>query len=427
MKRILKWLMAAGLVLLLVLGAGVWAVQRWIGTEDFKTRVEQQAGTALGLPVQLARLEVAVWPLPAVAVEGVQIQTRPALTLERLEVRPAWRALLQGRLELSTVLVRGALLPQVGIDAMLLALQKKKQPVQAVKGLEAENAENFDYIPRRTVLDHVTWVSAKGARIVLDADAQLSPQGLPDDVSIKILQGQWHGATLRLQRQTAEAHDWTLAMAVGGGTVQGNFQWQPAAQAGAVFSLKGQLQTRAVEVAALSGTPQPVLSGALDADTTLAVRSASLGAVPEALQTQSKFTVRQAVVHGVDLAKAVKTVGLSRGGETPLDTLSGQVTTQGRALQLTQLAASSGVLSASGQVAVAPSRALSGRVNVDLGGAVGVPLAVGGTLDAPEVTLTRAAMIGAAIGTVVLPGVGTGAGASLGDKVGAGFNKLFGR
>ena len=60
-------------------------------------------------------------------------------------------------------------------------------------------------------------------------------------------------------------------------------------------------------------------------------------------------------------------------------------------------------------------------------GVVGVPLVVGGTLDAPEVNLTRAALVGAAIGTAVLPGVGTGAGASLGDKVGEKLKGLFGR
>jgi hypothetical protein len=164
----------------------------------------------------------------------------------------------------------------------------------------------------------------------------------------------------------------------------------------------------------------------------LSVRSTRLGAIADVLQTHSTFTVRQAVVHGVDLAKAVRTVGLSRGGETALDTLAGQVHTQGRTVQLTNLVASSGVLSARGNVTVSPSRALQGRVSVDLaaaafGSAVAVPLAVGGTLDAPEVTLTRAALIGAAIGTVVMPGVGTGAGASIGDKMETGLRKLFGK
>lgn len=429
MKRIWKWTLLVALPLLLLLVAGAWALQRWIGTEGFKVRVEQEASTALGVAVKLARIEVTVWPLPAIAAEGLQIQTRPALTLERLEVRPAWSGLLQGRLELATVLVHRALLPQAGIDALVLALQKKKRSMPNGQGPETESASNFQYFPRRMVLNNVTWVSAKGASMTLDADAQLSAQGLPDEVSIKVLQGPWQGATARLQRQ---GHDWSLAMAVGGGTLQGTLQLQPAPRPGAEFALTGQLQIRAVEVAALASAPGPVLSGRLDADTTLSVRTVSLGAIADVLQTQSKFTVRHAVVHGVDLAKAVKTVGLSRGGETALDTLAGQVHTQGRAAQLTNLVASSGVLSAHGNVTVSPGRALNGRVSVDLaaaalGSAVGVPLVVGGTLDAPEVTLTRAALIGAAIGTAVMPGVGTGAGATLGDKVDSGLRKLFGR
>ena len=58
-----------------------------------------------------------------------------------------------------------------------------------------------------------------------------------------------------------------------------------------------------------------------------------------------------------------------------------------------------------------PARALSGRVRVDMtrgatGGVTGVPLVVGGTLDEPQVALSRSALLGAAIGTAVLPGAG---------------------
>jgi hypothetical protein len=61
------------------------------------------------------------------------------------------------------------------------------------------------------------------------------------------------------------------------------------------------------------------------------------------------------------------------------------------------------------------------------GGAIGVPLAVGGTLDEPSVMLTRGALLGAAVGTVLAPGVGTGAGAKLGDQLGESLKGLFGK
>lgn len=308
-------------------------------------------------------------------------------------------------------------------------MEKRRLSAPPAQKPGLEGRKRFQYTPRRTVLEKVTWVSTQGTSSVLSAHADLNGQGLPEEVSVKILKGPLQGASAELRRL---GNDWTLAMKVGGGTVKGIFQLQPAAQPGAAFSLKGQLQTRAVEVAALSGAPQAMLSGQLDGDSTLSLRAASVGALAESLQTQSKFTVRHAQLHGIDLAQAVKTLGLNRGGDTSLDVLGGQLTSQGRTLHLTHLTASSGVLSASGNVLVAPSRALSGRIDVNLaaaalGGAVGVPLVLGGTLDAPELTLTRAAMAGAVIGSAVMPGVGTGAGVSLGDKVSSGLKKLFKR
>ena len=142
--------------------------------------------------------------------------------------------------------------------------------------------------------------------------------------------------------------------------------------------------------------------------------------------------MRHAVLHGIDLVQAVKTVGMNRGGETPIDTLAGILVTHGRGVQLTNLVASSGQLSATGNIAMAPDHSLSGRITVDLAsraaaGAIAVPLAVGGTLESPSVMLTQGAMLGAAIGTVIAPGVGTGAGASVGDRLGEGLRGLFGK
>jgi uncharacterized protein involved in outer membrane biogenesis len=439
MARILKWLTALTLLALLVLAAGTLALQGWVGSDDFRQRMEREASGALGLPVRLDGIEVALWPLPAVALNGVSVQSKPALTLARLEVRPGWLAMLRGRLEIATLVLRQVVLPQQAVDAILLSLQKKKRSDPAASGLQPEKTPDRkpddpavspaaapDWLPHRAVLNGVTWVSLKGAGTTVDAEMRLGADRLPDEASLKVVKGHLKGLRSSLQRE--EAGRWALRIEVGGGAVAGRLAMQhaPSAQGGRTLVLQGQLETRGVEVAALTAPNKP-LSGRLEASTTLHSRAATTGGLVDALQTQTRFTVKDAVLHGVDLARAVQTVGLSRGGQTRLDALAGQIHSQGRAAELRNLVASSGALSATGNVAVSSAQTLSGRVSVHLGSTVGVPLVVGGTLDAPEVTLTRGALLGAAIGTAVMPGAGTGAGIQLGDRVGEGLKKLFGQ
>ncbi len=467
MAKLFKWLVFLALGLMVLLAGVAYTLHRWVSTDDFRQRVEREASAALGVPMTLDRVAVDIWPLPAVALSGISVQSKPPLTLERVEVRPEWRPLLLGRLEVATLLVRRAVLPQQGIDALLLLLQKKKQAVPVKPGAPASAANTgpemnrLDWLPRRTVLDDVTWVNTTGARTTVKGEAGLGADGLPENASLKLTEGNLQGLEATLQRVEAQAGEaggaaqWDLLVKVGGGKLEGRLGLQrgfvPAAAAAAAktgakaapvarsaeeLMLQGQLKTSGVEVAALTA-PSKALTGLLDATTTLNARAATTSALVDALQSHTTFTVRDAVVNGLDLAKAVKTVGLSRGGQTRLDTLAGQVSTLGRSAQLTNLVASSGALSATGNVAVSSAKALSGQVSVTLagdskigsaiGGAVGVPLVVGGTLDNPEVTLSRAALLGAAIGTVLLPGVGTGAGAGVGEKVGQSLRGLFGK
>ena len=450
MAKVLKWVVFLALGVMVLLAVVAYTLHRWVSTDDFRQRVEREASAALGVPVALDHVAVDVWPLPAVALSGITVKSKPPLTLERLEVRPQWQPLLTGRLAVATLLVRKAVLPQQGIDAVMLLLQKKKAaqaPAAAASSAQAGKAgqDSMEWLPRRTVLDEVTWISAAGARTTVNAEAALGPDGLPDKVSLKLIKGNLQGLEAKLQREEPKAgvagDEWDLRVDVGGGKVEGKLGLKKvpvsaAAAAREELQLQGKLQTKDVEVSALTA-PSKSLTGRLEASTTLHARAATTGALAEALQTQTTFTVRNAVINGLDLAKAVKTIGLSRGGQTPLDTLAGQVSTQGKSVQLTNLVASSGALSATGNVAISPAKALSGRVSVNvagdsklgsaIGSAVGVPLTVGGTLDNPEVTLSRSALLGAAIGTALLPGVGTGAGANLGDRVGEGFRSLFGK
>lgn len=423
MARTRRVLLVVGVALALLLaGTGV-ALQRWISTDEFRQRIEREATAALGVPLQLERVGLALLPLPALVLEGVQVRTRQPLQAERIELRPAWASLLLGRVGLSTLVVRQAVLPQQGIDALLLSLQRVRQREQA-----QPDGDSLQLLPRRTVLEALSWIDSKGQAIVITAEARLDSVALPERLDLRVVQGRLQGTQLALRRATGLS--WDVLLQVAGGTVQGRVELQPAAQPGGEFTLRGQLQTREVEVSQLTA-PAPteaaraaqLLSGRLEANTTLNARARQPSALADALQTESTFTVRQGMLNGIDLLKAVQTAGVSRGGKTPLDTLSGQVRTRGKAVDLQNLAASSGALSATGQVSISPTQELGGRVTVELGGAVGVPLAVGGTLAEPEVNLTTGARIGAALGTLLMPGVGTGAGASVGGKLGELFSK----
>jgi hypothetical protein len=76
------------------------AVQRWVGSERFRLHVHSEASLALGVAVELRRIDVALWPLPAVVLVGIQIQTLSPRTLERLEVWPVLQGLLLSQLAL---------------------------------------------------------------------------------------------------------------------------------------------------------------------------------------------------------------------------------------------------------------------------------------------------------------------------------------
>ncbi len=452
MRKIAQWLLLTFVLTCGLFSVVLFILHRWIATDDFRHRVQAQATGVLGREVRLGVLTVDVWPLPAVALNRVEVATQPVIRIERIEVRPLLAALLSGRLELSTLLVRQADLSQAAVDDLLAARQTgqagKDRQRRTGPGATGGNGEvpHVDVVqvmmPQRVVLDAATWRSGSGAATMFNADARLDPQGLPDALKVTLLAGSLQGTRLSLLRKQEKA-EWDVDVEIAGGTVRGKLQLPHGPGAKQALELTGQLETRNVALGVLMRAQQlerggniagnrAALSGKLEASTRLEARSPDWGGLFANLQSESRFVVDHAVVHGVDLARAVRSVGLSRGGVTRLDTLAGQVRTRGRSVELRNMVASSGALSAGGNVTITPDRQLQGRVDVNLGAkmvgtAVGVPLLVEGTLDKPELRLTRAALAGAVIGSLILPGVGTGAGASLGEKISEGLKGLLGK
>jgi hypothetical protein len=441
MKRSLKLALSALLALTLLLTAAAGALAWWLSGDGLRSQLEARLSERLGVQVTVAKLSLDVWPLPAVAVSDVLVATQPPLTAQRIELRPAWRKLLglggaTRELEISLLSLQGLSLPQKGLDQLIQSLSKAEQSAQQTRRLSAQNAskteEKLDEgaaivvgllaIPQRTQLDRVVWQSAAGESLSLSGYVNLN--------------------TARDQMQ--------LDLQLAGGKLIGQLRL-PAPAKNQPWQLRGELKAQGVDLAALPGARQR-MAGRLEATMTLDASSSQLSGLGAALQTRTPFNVSGAVIKGIDLAKAVRTLGLSRGGDTALEQLSGNLSTRGSGapmqLSLSDLQAKSSILQASGAVSVGAAsspgapRALSGKVDVDLtaggskvgqavGQLVGIPLEISGTTAAPQVQPTKGAMIGGAIGSVMAPVIGTGAGAKLGDKaattLGGWKDKLFGK
>ncbi|MES1265862.1 MAG: hypothetical protein ABUU24_09480, partial [Variovorax sp.] len=74
-----RWIRIVSVLLglaVLALAGVVLALQYWVSTGDFRGRIEREASAALGVPVRLRSVSVDLWPLPAVALDGVAIGSR---------------------------------------------------------------------------------------------------------------------------------------------------------------------------------------------------------------------------------------------------------------------------------------------------------------------------------------------------------------
>ncbi len=450
MNRVFKWMLSALLALALMFAAAAGALAWWLSGDGPRSQLQSLASERLGVAVTVGKLSLDVWPLPSVAVNELVVATVPPLTAQRVELRPTWRKLLSlgggvRELEISLLSVHGLSLPQNGLNQLTQSLSKKERGTQELKRQSTQKApitqqESGDLpilavgllaIPQHIRLQAVAWQSAAGEWLTLSGDVHLSAARDQADLDLQLAEGSIRG-TLRLMRSAVS------------GAPQAVIDKAP-------WQLRGELKTQGLDLSTLPGL-RARMAGRLAATTTLDASASQLAGLGAALQTHTQFNVESALIKGLDLAKAVRTLGLARGGETALQQLSGKLATRGTGapmqLTLSDLQAKSSILQATGAVSVGAAaspgapRALNGKVDVDLtpgdgkmgqavGKLVGIPLEISGTTVAPQVQPTRGALIGGVIGSVMAPVIGTGAGAKLGDKaaqkLGSWKDKLFGK
>lgn len=411
MTRKGKWLLGLGIAVL-VAGAAWVALLRFVPSdEELATRASVELEKQLGVKVRVGALHWRLLPSPAVVIEDAATEQPQPILIKKLTAYPDLFALWQRRIKIDRADLEGAVIPQLSLRGL-------------GSGREKEETAATEELPlARFVFRDVTWISRRGIAVVYDGEVDFDPAWRPRKAALR-RPGVTPATDLSLTRQGQDDR-WATRIRMGGGTADGEVRLD--FRAGGRMHLEGTLKPQGIEVesALAAFNRRSVIAGKASGNTTLSANGDTVGELAQSLHTQTPFTMGKSTLLRFDLDKAVRTAGKEHDGQTPLDSITGQLDTQntpqGMVVTYTNLKAASGSLTASGEAKIA-NRQIEAEFAVDLvDGIVGVPLTVSGPLDKVKVSVPAGAIAGAVVGTAVLPGVGT----AIGARIGATLGKIF--
>ena len=403
-----RWTTAAT-VLVGLLAAACLAVWAWMPDEDaLARRIEATFEERLGQKLVVGAVRWRVLGLPMVEVLDAHTEQPEALRVRRIAVYPQLMPLLQRQLVIDRVELDGAVVPRNALAAY-------RGRVTPPGGGDVEL--------RAVSFTNVTYISYSGIPVVYDGEIVFDADRLPQRARLLRPDVQ-PPATLDATRdgRTVEGADiYRLRVQAAGGSALGQARLTTSAEGR--MTLTGELAPRDVDVAALLDAfhRRSPIGGRASGETELRAQGDTVSELFRSLHTRSVLKVERAKLLRFDMDKAVKSLGEDRAGETPLDSLTGVMETQntGHGLKtvFTQVEAVAGNYTASGQ-ATLHRRQIDAQGRLEIGGGVvDVPFAAHGPTRKPEFSIAWGTIAGAAVGTAVLPGIGTVLGAKIGGVV----------
>jgi uncharacterized protein involved in outer membrane biogenesis len=422
-----RWLIGIAVALLLGVGVLVWVVSARLPTDDeVAAKIAEGFEKRFGVALKVGGAHWSLLPVPVLVLSDIATDQPRPITLRRATLRLQLAPLLQRVIAVDEIEIESLVLPRASVRAFRGKGPKPQEGSGNVVALPAP----WTLAPVPVELlrwRDVVWIDRRDISLAYDGDVRFDPGWRPRQARLERA-SVTPPVRLRLDRQAGQDR-WRTRIDAGGGTWNGVSRLETLPDGKLQFS--AELEPRQIDIESLvqAFDRRSSVAGKFSGNTTLVAEAGSseeLGALIRSLHTRTTFSVQPATLTKLDVAKAVATAGVSRGGTTQLDELTGTVDTQGTedgvVIQYTNLKARSGVLTASGNLKLF-NRKLDGEIAVDLvDGVIGVPLKIGGTASDPELSLTGAALTGAAIGSAVLPGVGTAIGARVGQQV----EKMFG-
>lgn len=436
--RVLRWGIAAALVIIIAVIAAPFVVP----LKELAPQLGELASMQLGHRVTLADLRLSLWPKPGATARGVRIGKANEIVIDEVRLSLAPDTLLDDVPVIDEIRARKVSVSEAGL-AIITGLSRR--------AAETPSAKTSGWRIARVVLEDVSvthpTLHLKPFDLALElgegnalAQATLdSRDGAfhlvmrprePNDLALEVRARNWRvpvdSVRLKFDSLVAQGslRGSTLALkplraALYGGRVLGDatLRW------GRRWDLRAALDFRDVDIASLQrALRRPVkLTGRLTARARLHSRAKRAGSLANGLALDAPFRIERGAFGGVDLSKAATDSGDAIvGGETQFDEFTGKLSVRGRARRVDEFCARSSALVAGGNVQVDARERLSGRLDVSVANTAGlirVPVRLSGTSSDPVATPSRLMSVGAVIGTLLLPGVGTALGASAANMI----------
>ena len=408
MKRRQKWAVGLGIAAA-VLGAAWLAVVWWMPSdEELAAQLTAEAEQQLGVKVTIGSAHWALLPRPVIVVNDFRTQQAKPVVIRHLSAHPSARALLQRKLVFERIDIDDAVFPRNSVRAL-----NAKPGASELDAGDGVPLKHFEF-------RNLSWISYSGIAVAYNGEIEFDAHWRPRHAELR-LPGINPAFRLTLARE-ADADRWQTRIHVGGGTAHGKVVLTTAANG--TMHLSGHLAPHDIEVAsALSSfNRRSPVGGRGSGETVLSAEGKSVGELARSLHTRTTFSLNPATVLRFDLDKAISTRGKEIDGQTALQELTGQLDTQntdkGMRATYTGVKVRAGKYTATGEATVYHRQIAAGGNLYLVEGATGVPFTVSGPVDKPKASVPPGIFAGAAIGTAVLPGIGTTIGARIGGAVG---------
>ncbi len=391
-------------------GVVLWACSLLVlpSDEDLRQQAVAELDRRFGVTVAITSVHWQLLPTPAITVRGAKTDQKQPIEIRKLIVYPNLRrALLQREVSVELLELDGAVIPTASLAAFR---GKQTKPVARPDVILVEQVH----------FRGVVWISRTDIPVPIEGEITFEPLWRPRHAQVRRTSFK-PVARITLERE-GDAERWNTRVDLGTGTANGVLALRSAKNG--TLTLSGTLEPQGIDVAsaAASLNRRSPIGGEANGHTVVSAHGTTAGDLGQSLRLRTDFTIAPATVLHFDLDKAIRSAGKEHDGQTTLESLTGvldmQNTAKGTVLRYTGLEAHSGSFTATGDATVF-NRKLEAQGTLDLvQGVVGIPFTVSGSVRKPTVAVPPGVLVGAAAGTVVLPGVGTVIGARIGGVVG---------